>query len=79
MTFDQWLQTGIDNKWIGPPVCSTHDGIPMSEQEENEWEQGNDPCHHILRLYEDENTADQINHNFTPYKWRQPQTPPPQN
>jgi len=75
MTFDEWLQTGVDNKWCGPAVCSTHDGIPTSPAEDDEWAQGHDPCHHILRLYENEETADTINNTFTPYKWRHPTLP----
>lgn len=70
MNFDEWLQIGIDNKWCGTAVCSTHDGIPMSDQEDAEFMEGDDPCVHVLRLYEDEDVADAINSQFTPYKWR---------
>jgi hypothetical protein len=72
MTFDEWLQIGVDNKWCGPAVCATHDGIPMSEAEEEEWEQGSDPCQHIVRLYEDETVAEAINAQFSAYQWRFP-------
>lgn len=72
LTFDEWIQIGVDNKWCGAPVCSTHDGTPISEAEEAEWEEGADPCHHIVRLYESEDVADAVNAHFTPYKWRSP-------
>lgn len=72
MTFDEWLQIGVDNKWCGAAVCSTHDGVPMSDQEDAEFMEGDDPCVHILRLYEDEDVADAVNRNFTAYKWRFP-------
>jgi hypothetical protein len=70
MIFDEWLQIGVDNKWCGPAVCSSHDGIPMSEGEEAEWEDGSDPCHHIVRLYESEEMAEDVNRDFQPYRWR---------
>ena len=72
VTFDEWLQIGVDNKWCGAAVCSTHDGIPMSEAEEAEWDEGLDPCHHVLRLYDCEELADAVNAHFSPYKWRHP-------
>ena len=72
MTVNEWLQTGINNKWIGPAICATHDGIPSSPQEEQQWENGQDPCQHILRLYENEQTANTINNHYTPYKHRHP-------
>ena len=49
--FELWLKIGRDNKWISKPVCDTHDGLPMTEDEQNQWEEGNDPCVHALRLY----------------------------
>ncbi len=72
MTFDEWIQIGVDNKWCGAPVCSSHDGIPMSEAEEQMWEEGSDPCHHVVRLYESEEVADEINQTFSAYSWRSP-------
>jgi|GEM_PF-1028192 len=72
VTIDEWLQIGVKNKWCGAAVCSTHDGIPMSEEEETDWEAGADPCHYILRLYTSPEEADQINNRFSPYKWRSP-------
>ena len=53
MDFEAWLQFGIDNGWAGPPVCETHDGLPMTEDESTAFEAGEDPCVHILRLYDD--------------------------
>ena len=76
MNINEWLQTGINNKWIGPPTCATHDGIPSSNQETQQWDNGQDPCQHILRLYPDPQTADTINQNHHPHQWH-PHTPPP--
>ena len=52
MDFSEWLKIGKDNDWVSDPVCDTHDGLPLSESEWLEFEEG-DPCIHILRLYED--------------------------
>ena len=53
ITFDEWLSIGMENKFVGPPVCSTHDGIPTTEDEDMAWDEGSDPCIHVLRLYVD--------------------------
>lgn len=51
--FGIWLSNGIDKGWISNPYCHTHDGGYefMSEEEINEWEQGGDPCEHVLRIF----------------------------
>lgn len=51
--FDTWLQVGRDNKRISKPVCDTHDGLPMTKEETDSWNNGEDPCVHALRLYQD--------------------------
>jgi hypothetical protein len=38
MDFDAWLKMGYENGWVGPDVCSTHDGVPMTASEEAEFE-----------------------------------------
>lgn len=51
MEFENWLGYGIENGWITEPFCSTHDGDPyMTKEEEQEWEDGGDPCCHVLKL-----------------------------
>lgn len=70
MTFVEWLTYGIEQNWIGPPVCSTHDGIPTSEWEDNQYENSDDICLHILRLYEDEVHRISIEDNHPPSIWR---------
>lgn len=52
MTFDEWIKLGLANDWISPPMCETHDGIPMTQEELDESWEGGDPCVHVLRLYE---------------------------
>lgn len=48
---NDWLQIGIDKGWISEPFCNTHDGDPyMTEEEEKEWEEGGDPCLHVVKF-----------------------------
>ena len=70
MTFDEWLQYGLTQGWNGPPVCSVHDGIPTTLQEDAGWEQGADDCIHVIRLYEDEATKKAVEENHSPSVWR---------
>lgn len=67
--FEEWLRTGVENGWCGPSVCYTHDGLPTSEAEDNEFEE-NDPCIHVIRLYEDEETKLGVEANHSPSVWR---------
>lgn len=51
LEFAEWLQKGIDEGWVSDPFCNTHAGDPyMTEEEEQEWENGGDPCLHVLKL-----------------------------
>lgn len=49
--FEIWLENGISRNWITPPFCNTHDGDPyMTEEEEQEWSDGGDPCQVVLKV-----------------------------
>jgi hypothetical protein len=51
LEFGAWLQMGINRGWVTDPFCNTHEGDPyMTEEEEKEWEDGGDPCMHVLKL-----------------------------
>lgn len=52
MDFDAWVDYGVKQGWASRPVCSTHGGIPYTTTESTEWEEGNDPCAHVIRLFE---------------------------
>ena len=69
-TFDEWLQEGLDLNFCGPAICYPHDGLPLAEQEEKEFDDGSDPCIHIIRLYEDEETKLAVEENHSPSVWR---------
>jgi hypothetical protein len=52
---EEWMQFGIDKGWISPAYCNTHDGgyEYMSKEEEQEWEDGGDPCQAVFRILVD--------------------------
>lgn len=51
LTIDEWLQYGIDNGYCSDAVCVTHEGLPLTEEEEKEWDDGWDPCSPGVRLW----------------------------
>lgn len=72
ISFDIWLEIGLRQNFVGPAVCSTHDGVPTSPEEDEEFEEGGDPCMHILRLYESVEHKQGIEENHSPSVWRNP-------
>lgn len=50
MDFNEWLEYGYKQNWVSNDVCQTHDGVPMSAEEVEQFEE-DDPCIHVLRLY----------------------------
>jgi hypothetical protein len=49
-----WLHLGISKKWVSEPFCYTHDGDPyMTQEEEQQWEEGGDPCSPVLKLIQE--------------------------
>jgi hypothetical protein len=42
--FEIWLKSGYDRGWVSDVFCNTHDGAPMTDEEEEEWSEGGDPC-----------------------------------
>jgi hypothetical protein len=69
-TYESWLTYGVKMGWCGPAVCYTHDGLPTTPAEEDEWNEGHDPCIHIIRMYEDDSVRQQVEDNHSPSTWR---------
>lgn len=63
MNIHEWIQMGFDNGWCTPSVCSTHDEVPLTDEEEKMWEDGSDPCVHVLRLCLDKEEQTTVLHN----------------
>ena len=41
----------IKRDWVTEPFCNTHDGDPyMTDEEQEEWEAGGDPCQVVLKI-----------------------------
>jgi hypothetical protein len=70
INFDDWLQIGLTNGFCGPAICYPHDGLPMTEEEDNQFSEGEDPCIHIIRLYEDLDVKSRVEENHSPSIWR---------
>lgn len=50
MDLHDWLEYGRAEGFITGVYCDTHDGVPMTEAEMDDWEEGDDPCHHSVRI-----------------------------
>lgn len=70
MTFDEWLAIGVGNGWVGVPVCYTHDGLPTTAREDEQFET-DDPCVSIMRCYETTDVKTDVESNHAPSVWRQ--------
>ncbi len=66
MDFEEWLETGHRNGWCGAPVCVPHDGIPTTEEEDEDI----DMCLHVVRLYVDDDERRNVEANHAPSLWR---------
>jgi hypothetical protein len=53
LTIDEWLEYGRLRGWCSEVVCSTHDGVPTTDEEDERWEAGEDPCMAVVRLWND--------------------------
>lgn len=71
MNFDEWVTYGMKQNWCGPPVCETHDGLPISKAEEEDmYDNGDDICIHIMRLYAEPEQRLLVEDNHSPSQWR---------
>ena len=65
-----WIKFGIDKGWISPPCCYSHDALPTTEEEDDEFFEGGDPCIYLLRLYDDVENQKAVENNHSPSVWR---------
>ena len=70
MDFEEWAQIGWENGWVSAPVCLIHDGMPTTADEDEDMDEGHDPCIHIMRLYEDNEQRLGVESYFSPAQWR---------
>ena len=69
MNQDEWLIYGIEQGFCGPPVCYTHDGLPTTFEEDENWDE-DEPCVHIIRPYRDSEERRDVENNHSPSVWR---------
>jgi hypothetical protein len=48
LNFDAWITYGLRRGWIGPPICISHEGLPISNEEFED----NDRCAMMIRIYD---------------------------
>lgn len=48
--FDTWLAEKVKNGYCTPQFCSVHDETPATQTEIEQWDEGLDPCIHVVRL-----------------------------
>lgn len=70
MRQDEWIELGVKMGWCSPPICEPHDGLPMSEDEAQQYEEGHDPCLHLIRLYNNEEHRLAVEAFSAPAVWR---------
>jgi len=51
MTFAEWLAIGLEHNWISEGVCGMHDALPMTDAERTMFDDGEDPCIPVLRVW----------------------------
>lgn len=50
--FRSWLDYGISMGWVTDMFCNTHDGGPLTPEEDEAWTNGEDPCSFHIRVWE---------------------------
>lgn len=70
LTQEEWLELGWRRGWCSAPVCTIHDGVPTTAEEDEEFEEGFDPCVHAIRLFEDDMQRRRVEENNPPAVWR---------
>jgi hypothetical protein len=72
ISFDAWMELGLQRGFVGPPICYTHDGLPTTPEEDEMFNSGDEPCIHIIRPYESEQQKKAVEENHAPTLWRNP-------
>ena len=48
--FFKWIEEGIKSGFCLPAECETHEGVDLVDWEEDEFDEGLDPCVTVIRL-----------------------------
>ncbi len=71
MLIDEWIAVGVAKGYCGPVVCSTHDGIPTTFDEDDSFDLGEDHCIPVVRIYANTQEKEEVESNHSPSVWRQ--------
>lgn len=50
MDVHEWYMIGKKNGWCSEIFCHTHDGIPLTDSEMDQFDDGDDPCIFAIRV-----------------------------
>jgi hypothetical protein len=53
ISLNEWLRIGRDLNYCTNIVCEIHDGVPLTQEEEDAFEEGEDPCVFVVRINTD--------------------------
>lgn len=70
LTAEEWMMYGWKQGYCSAPHCITHDGVFYAFYEEQEMDEGHDPCIHMVRLYEDRIQLEEVESNNSAAHWR---------
>jgi hypothetical protein len=70
MDREEWIMYGWKHGYCSAPHCATHDGLFMTLTEEELFDDGSDPCVHMVRLYEDGIELEEVESNNAAAHWR---------
>lgn len=70
MTHEEWLEYGWKNGYVSAPMCIVHDGWATTPEEDEELEEGHDPCLFMMRVYEDDDQRAAVEANHPAASWR---------
>ena len=59
MTLREWIEYGQERGFCSAPTCDTHEGLPLTEAEIEQFDGGDDPCVIGVRVYGADGT---VNH-----------------
>lgn len=60
MNLQEWIEYGASQGFCTTVYCDTHDGTPMTEAELSLWDEGEDPCHHSVRIIGHEDSLKEL-------------------
>lgn len=69
-TFDEWLREGVVAGFCSPVLCETHDGLGLTTEQESEFDDGGDPCVHVVQVFESKEHRDHVMNNHAPFQYR---------